>query len=230
MSETSKLSFPWEIHHINFSKEMKDLKDSALDYINYSSEIKKGIGIEDSENPYFSDKSILFFKDVITMGLKLSYTRIVNELNNKSFIGTEIVSNELKFYITPIGFKNLSRISQLNRSDKNEILFKYLNQNKDGSQDFKLINQLPLIIQYKNVLYYSYKINGDFLNNFMNKRINKSPSGSLWVESQVNLKELNKPRLEKLINELNDKLSINTISKERYESLITVFESIIKNH
>lgn len=231
LTELAKLSFPWEIHHINFSKEMEDLKDSTLDYINFSSEIKKEIGIENSENPYFSDKSILFFKDVIIMGLRLSYTRIVNEINNKSFIGTEIVSNELKFYITPNGLKNLSRISQLNRSDRNEIFFKYLNQDKEiNTQDFKLINQLPLIIEYKNRFYYSYKINGDFLNNFMNKRINRGPSGSLWFESQVNLRELNKSRVEKLIKQLKDKFTINTITEEKYESLMKVLTTINKNH
>jgi hypothetical protein len=233
LSESAKLSFPWEIHHINFSKEMEDLKDSTLEYINFSSEIKKEIGINNGENPYFSDKSILFFKDLIIMGLKLSYTRIMNEINNKSFIGAEVVSNELKFYITPTGFKNLSRVNQLNRDDRSEIFFKYLNQDQNkkiNTQDFNLINQLPLIIKYKDKFYYSYKIEGDFLNNFMSKRINNAWSGGLWFESQINLKELNKYRVEELINGLKDKFSINRISKERYESLMTVLTTIIKNY
>lgn len=236
LSEKSELSFSWEIYHNNYSKEIEHFRDCTLDFINYNDNVKKAIGIEENENPYFSIKSSKFFDDIIIMGLRLAYTRILNEIDNKEFFGAEIVLNELKLYVTPIGFKNLSKIHKLNPNERNEIFFDYLSKsqiNKLDSEDLKLIYQSPLILEYKNRLFYHYKMEGDFMNDFMSKRINKTLFASLWIESQINFKEINtkekKIRAEEMLSEFKCQFDIGLISEEKYESARKILYPITTN-
>lgn len=188
------LSFQWQIHHVNYSKEVDALLKSTQNYINYSEHIRKSLNIDSHENPYTSQKSMAFFHTLMYIGLRMAYTRISNDLENKSIIGAELVSHELKLYLTPEGLRNLSQIERLTSKERWEIFNKFSEDYKIKIIESKALQShfdASIILEYQSNLYHNYKIYGNYLNTYMSNRINNKPLASLWTESQSNYKKAN---------------------------------------
>lgn len=193
--EDNDLSFDWDIHHVNFLKEINSLKDSTLHFINCNEQIQKAIGIQPNENPYLTYKSDDFFQTVMFLGLRMAYSRILNEIHNKSIIGAELIQSNsfglIKIYLTPYGMR---KISSLNDNEKlsayNNFLIEY-NIKRISSQIVLQQHNSKVLLQHNNKLFSHFIISEEYLNNFMNARINKKHLISLFTESQVIYKEVN---------------------------------------
>ena len=191
------LSFSWENYHINYSKQVDALKDSTLHFINYSKRIQEAIEVDENENPYTSQASLIFFQYIMFMGVRMAHTRIINELNNKSFLGCEIIKSydysELIIYLTPEGMRNLTKILKMTVEERLEIFNSFLNKNKIkkiDSETLKKTFNTSILLEYENNIYKHYLQYSDYLNDFMSERINRKHLSSIWAESQANYKQV----------------------------------------
>ena len=191
------LSFAWENYHINYSKQVDALRDSTLHFINYSKRIQEAIEIDENENPYTSQASLMFFQNIMFMGVRMAHTRIINELNNKSFLGCEIIKSydylELIIYLTPEGIRNLTELLKMTVEERLEIFNGFLNNNKIKKIDSETLRKTfntSILLEYENNIYKHYLQHTDYLNDFMSERINRKHLSSIWAESQANYKQV----------------------------------------
>lgn len=191
------LSYAWENYHINYSKQVDILRDSTLHFINYSKRIQEAIEIDENENSYASQTSLRFFQNIMFMGVRMAHTRIINELNNKSFLGCEIIKSydysELIIYLTPEGMRNLTEVLKMTVEERFEIFNFFLNNNKIKKIDSETLRKTfntSILLEYENNIYKHYLQYSDYLNDFMSQRINRKHLSSIWVESQANYKQI----------------------------------------
>lgn len=191
------LSFAWENYHINYSKQVDALRDSTLHFINYSKRIQEAIEVDENENPYNSQASLRFFQNIMFMGVRMAHTRITNELNNKSFLGCEIIKSydysELIIYLTPEGMRNLTDVLKMTVEERLGIFNSFLNDNKIKKIDSEALKKTfdtSILLEYENNIYKHYLQYSDYLNDFMSERINRKHLSSIWAESQANYKQV----------------------------------------
>lgn len=192
--DNNVLSFDWDIHHVNYLKEINSLKDSTFHFISFNEQVQRAIGIHTNENPYLSYKSESFFQNVMFLGLRMAYSRILNEINNKSFIGAELIKSNgstlIKIYLTPYGMQQLS---SLNDNEKLSAYNNFLIENnieRIASQTLLQKYNSKVLLQYNNKLFSHLTILDEYLNDFMDARINKKHLISLFTEGQVIYQEV----------------------------------------
>ena len=191
------LSFPWENYHTNYTKLVDPLRTSTLSFINHSYRIQEVLGIAKNDNPFDSEQSSFFFQNLMYMGIRMAHTRIVNELNNKSNFGCEIIKgfnySELVIYLTPEGFRNQTKILKMSIEEKLKIFNSFLNENKIKRIDTDTLRKkfnTNILLEYDNKIYKHYFQFPSYSNDFMSARINKKHLSSILQEGQANFKEV----------------------------------------
>ncbi|MCK8143333.1 hypothetical protein MW871_15690 [Flavobacterium sp. I-SCBP12n] len=191
------LSYPWENYHINYSKLVDPLKTATQHFINHSYRIYEVLGIDKNGDPYEAEESEIFFQNLMYMGIRMAHTRIVNELNNNSNFGCEIISSfnnsELIIYLTPEGFRNQTAILKMSVEEKLKMFNSFLNENKIKRIDTDILRKkldTNILLEYEGKIYKHYFHFSEYSNDFMSNRINKKHLSSILQEGQANFKEV----------------------------------------
>lgn len=195
----------WENYFVNYGKELKAIIDTFLDVLNYDSDLKISLNIDENENVYTSQKAHTFLQSLVIASFHLAKKRIEDEFNNQNFFGVEILNTnqdngkkELVLYMTPLGmeqkfeehFRGMDK--ELHSVEFNKILSS-LNIKKVKNNSLKELCDSNFICYFEDgEIYHTYKQNNLSLNDFFTKRVNKGALMSLLVEFQANLKSFEK--------------------------------------
>lgn len=192
----SSQSFRSKTYFVNYCRHIELLKSSTLYYANCSCKIKDTIDFK-STDWILTSQGSLFFQNLMIMGARMSHTRLLNELDNESIFGCEIIQSldykELIIYLTPNGMRNLTAIFKFPLEEKLEIFNVFLRQNNIQRVDDKSLNNefnTELILVYQHLGYKHYTHSGNYLNNFMSDRINRKFLSSVLQQGQVNCKQI----------------------------------------
>lgn len=191
------ISFPWTTNYQNYSNEVDLLKNSVLNIVNHKKEIKNLLGINESENPYFSELSVQYFQNLMFIGYNIAKKRVYDELENKNFFGLEVVDysdeKELIFYLTPFGMLNLNKLFEKNNDEIVAYFYdniKEFNASKVNNEQLKKDYNTKTIIFFNNNIYIHKNFTDLDFNSYMNKRLNRFSLNLLYHESQLNLKKI----------------------------------------
>lgn len=177
-------------HSLLFQKYL----DSILDCINYDTNLKNFLGINSSENPYFSEKSHLFLQKAVTVAFSIFNERFLENISNKKYLNIEYykdnIYNGLTLYLTPLGIINYKNYNKINKSSDykkhvnhllNDINIKYcssLNLSVKFESDSFIIHNDTMYCQRKsNYTYFPELLELNYLKLFIkylttNKHIN----------------------------------------------------------
>ncbi|UPQ78689.1 hypothetical protein M0M57_13810 [Flavobacterium azooxidireducens] len=194
---STHISFTWTNVYENYSKEVELLKDSVFNLINYKKNIRENLNIDENENPYFSQKSVQFFQNIMFIGFNIAHQRILCEADNENNFGIELVElnnqDELIIYPNPILMESLTEYLELSKEDIINFCnenFEKLGISKISNERLKKDLETSYLISFKGELYYLKKYFDFDFNTYMNKRINKPIFSSLLFETQANLKKV----------------------------------------
>lgn len=121
------VEFDWSSNwYLNMEQEFGNTEKTILDIINYCSDIRKAIGLNEVEDPYDSKKSAMFVQYLISIGYSMATNRILSEFESKSQFGFELVDfndkQDLIIYLTPVGLmsfpEEIDQIMKSNNGDK----------------------------------------------------------------------------------------------------------------
>jgi hypothetical protein len=131
------VEFDWSSNwYLNMEQEFGNTEKTILDIINYSSDIRKAIGLDEVEDPYDSNKSAMFIQYLISIGYSMATNRILLDFESKSQFGFELVDfndkQDLIIYLTPEGMITIpEEMSQIKAS---------YNDDKGGTERLKCIH------------------------------------------------------------------------------------------
>lgn len=178
-------SFVWKNHYFLYSKQVDVLLRSTCSFINNLEDVQNVLGINKHENPFFSNKSNLFFQNLMYIGYLVALSRIKDEINNKSYLGAEIINynneTDLVIYLTPEGMSNKSKMRHFTKEETLSWLNIFLENN-----NMKRIKSESVEIEIDGDSFVHYRLYPGYINDYMSNRINRPHISSILKETQAN--------------------------------------------
>jgi len=198
--EQFRVNFEWDDRIQLYSNHFQYIIDDILSLINSDKEnnIKKIIGVNNGENPYFSPNAHMFAQQLVSVAYSIATNRIIDNIDNENYFGLEIMNynnkTDLIIFLTPLGMFEYSQLYQNSNPEQRKIEF--VNQiNKIGlqmidSEELRTNLETSALITFQNNIYKHYRTFEMSASEYLSRRTNKHYIKSVFVETQANFTKI----------------------------------------
>lgn len=187
----------WEIHHENYSKEIDSYRQTLISYVIQNSSDTIFSDYKPDDYSQFNEKINELLQAIMYAGYKIAGIRVITSPADMylSYELPEYDSEELVIYPT---IDMMIALTELNDKKYDHSQWKKIWMNGifpkiDIEEDAEALcfidSDNKMIVKLNGNEYESYKLYGDFMNDFIAKKINRSPISSFRFETQINLRK-----------------------------------------